>query len=531
MDPNQQSNQPEQNQQTPQQEKQQNEQEQNEQTLNTNNEKPPKRKQQPNPMSKNSQKKRKIDVKKQNEGVCLSYMRTGKCDREECKFSHDIKSYISRRTDFQEGECPLFSQYGFCPSGVTCQWTKSHMTDEYQLIQNEDKMKQNPFKSAMNSVSGETLHLLRKNNYHFDIPETFEQPKTNPQLDFSGKLILPSLCTFGNLPFRKTVKRFGCDVTMNEMVMADVLCEGKASEWALVKRDPLEDIFGVQLCAGNANLAAKAIQLLNTIDCDFYELNAACPIDLVYNKGMGAKLCERPRKIEQLMHAMRSMTERPVTLKVRTGKDSHTIDESLLPHCHEYGASLVNIHGRTREQRYTKLADWDFIKKATTVCQTPIVGIGDIYSYRDYQKAMDCGVHAVGVARGALMKPWIFTEIKEKRDWDISSSERLDILKQYAYDGLAHWGSDLQGVNKTREFLCHHLTFMSRYVPVHCCVETNQEISIKARNDASMCYRDDMEKLLTSDNYEDYIKVTEMFLGPAPKEFVFVPKHKSYVKM
>ena len=177
------------------------------------------------------------------------------------------------------------------------------------------------------------------------------------------------------------------------------------------------------------------------------------------------------------------------------------------------------------------MADWNFIQKATEISQVPIVGIGDIYSYKDYQNAIACGVHAVGIARGALMKPWIFTEIKEKRDWDISSSERLDILKQYAYDGLAHWGSDLQGVNTTREFLCHHLTFMSRYVPVHCCVETNQDISIKVKNDPSMCYRDDMEKLLTSDNYNDYIKITEMFLGPAPKEFVFVPKHKSYVKM
>ena len=56
----------------------------------------------------------------------------------------------------------------------------------------------------------------------------------------------------------------------------------------------------------------------------------------------------------------------------------------------------------------------------------------------------------------------MFKVFKEQRDWDISSSVRLDILKQYAYDGLAHWGSDLKGVNNTREFLCHHLTFMSR---------------------------------------------------------------------
>ena len=492
---------------------------------------PRKRKQEANPMSKHSQKKRKVDVKKQNEGVCLTYMRTGKCEREQCKYSHDIKTYLSRRTDYQEGECPLFSIYGMCPSGLTCQWCNSHKSEENNWIVNEEKMKENPYKPSINVLPGETLHQLRKKNYQFDIPTSFEKPESTKQLDFKEKLILPSLCTFGNLPFRKTVKRMGCDITMNEMVMADALCDGKASEWALIKRDPLEDIFGVQLCVGNPNLAAKAVHLLDKIECDFYELNAACPIDLVYNKGMGAKMFERPRKIQEIIHAMRGVTERPVTLKLRTGKDTHTIDQTILPTCHEYGASIISIHGRTREQRYTKMADWNFIQKATEISQVPIVGIGDIYSYKDYQNAIASGVHAVGIARGALMKPWIFTEIKEKRDWDISSSERLDILKQYAYDGLAHWGSDLQGVNTTREFLCHHLTFMSRYVPVHCCVETNQDISIKVKNDPSMCYRDDMEKLLTSDNYNDYIKITEMFLGPAPKEFVFVPKHKSYVKM
>ncbi|KAK2087144.1 tRNA-dihydrouridine(47) synthase [NAD(P)(+)]-like protein [Saguinus oedipus] len=126
--------------------------------------------------------------------------------------------------------------------------------------------------------------------------------------------------------------------------------------------------------------------------------------------------------------------------------------------------------------------------------------------------------------RGALLKPWLFTEIKEQRHWDISSSERLDILRDFTNYGLEHWGSDTQGVEKTRRFLLQWLSFLCRYVPVGLLERLPQRI-----NERPPYYlgRDYLETLMASQKADDWIRISEMLLGPVPPNFTFLPKHKA----
>ena len=483
----------------------------------------------PDISSKASQRKRKKELSHKNDGMCQYFFKTGECGRKDCQFSHDIKTYLST-AKFFDTPCPLYNKYGTCPSGFLCLWGKEHIDfDKIELKKNEELIKKNPIQKELNIILGEDIHKVRKGNIDFQMPG--EYPKPQPKiLNFENKLILPSLCTFANLPYRRIVKKFGCDITMSEMVMSQSLIEGKASEWALTRKHPSEDIFGIQICVGEKTKAYKSIKLLDKFcpETSFFELNAACPIDLVYKNGMGARLCEVPKRVETLLAAMRAATNKPIAIKVRTGKDENTIAENLIPILYEAGAGNVSIHGRTKNQRYYRDADWDYIEECVKVSKIPVIGVGDIYRYTDFENAKKKGVCSVAIARGALVKPWIFKEIKEKIDYDISSSERIDILREYAEYGLTHWGSDEKGVNTVREFMCHHLTFMSRYVPVHCCLEKNLIPSLKTRPYEGICYRDEMEKLLASNKNEDLIKITEMFLGKAPDNYVFVPKHKSY---
>lgn len=119
------------------------------------------------------------------------------------------------------------------------------------------------------------------------------------------------------------------------------------------------------------------------------------------------------------------------------------VAHNLLPLFDAAGASLISLHGRCKEQRYTKLANWNYIAECSSQnLKSQFFGNGDVLSWEDYYRDLETGVDGVMIGRGALIKPWIFQEIKERRTIDISSSERFDLLKQFAKYGLEYWGSD-----------------------------------------------------------------------------------------
>lgn len=271
----------------------------------------------------------------------------------------------------------------------------------------------------------------------------------------------------------------------------------------------------------------KCAELLNrTVEVDFVDINVGCPIDLVYKKGGGCALMNRSAKFQQIVRCMNQVLDVPLTVKIRTGvQERVNLAHQLLPKLRDWGAALVTLHGRSREQRYTKLADWQYIEQCVTAASPmPLFGNGDILSYEDTNRALQTGVAGVMIARGALLKPWLFTEIKEQRHWDISSSERLDILRDFTHYGLEHWGSDTQGVEKTRRFLLEWLSFLCRYVPVGLLERLPQRI-----NERPPYYlgRDYLETLMASQKAADWVRISEMLLGPVPPNFVFLPKHKA----
>ncbi|KAJ8667629.1 hypothetical protein QAD02_009292 [Eretmocerus hayati] len=495
-----------------------------------------------------------------------------KCSNEKCTFIHDRAEYVKIKPEDIGADCPIFEITGRCPRGLACRFGSKHVTqDGFNIV---DKEKHEEYlklpTSVKNQISQEMIEKLRRYKYDFSKSEKittkynwkskgkFDKTK-NPQstesnekegekvgpildtdeiklrssekktIEWKDKLMLAPLTTLGNLPFRRICKEFGADITCGEMALAPKLLQGTREEWALVKRHESEDIFGVQVAGNNPGVLTRCCQLLNDdTQIDFVDLNLGCPIDLIYKQGSGCGMLNRLNILEIVVKSAVDVLDVPFTIKTRTGISmDKPIAHKLMPKFRDWGAAMINIHGRSREQRYTKLANWDYIEQCAQVAApVPVYGTGDILSYDDYQRIRSTypTVQGVSIARGALIKPWIFQEIKEQKLIDFSSKERFDMLKKFTTYGLEHWGSDTRGVETTRRFMLEWISFLYRYVPVGILQDPPQRM-----NNRPPFYkgRDELETLMASANCADWIKLSEMLLGKVPDSFNFLPKHKA----
>ncbi|KAJ8972171.1 hypothetical protein NQ314_000299 [Rhamnusium bicolor] len=477
---------------------------------------------------------------------------TPKCNRNNCNFLHDVQKYLEMKPKDIGETCYNYHIFGKCSRGLTCRFGSEHITPEGKNKINMGKKQQSETADVhtLNQLQHDLQISLRKRNYNFDLAEALVkyndkirkqknekneannqqeatdanleiktsgtvtdddviklQGKEKKSIDWTGKLFLSPLTTVGNLPFRRICKEFGADVTCGEMAMCSSLLQGAPQEWALVKRHSTENIFGVQLCANNPHLLTKCGQMLQKeTKIDFIDLNLGCPIELVYKNGGGCGLLRRQRVLESCVRNLSDILTIPLTVKTRTGVyNTENVAHILAPKFKEWGASLITIHGRSREQRYTKSADWQYIRTvAQAAAPLPVLGNGDILSYDDYKNAMETVPELTGImiGRGALIKPWIFTELKEQKLWDISSTERFDILKKV----YKLWTRTLG------------------YVPVGLLENPPQKINERPPYFRG---RNDLETLMASPSASDWIKISEMLVGPIPENFQFLPKHKA----
>jgi tRNA-dihydrouridine synthase 3 len=252
------------------------------------------------------------------------------------------------------------------------------------------------------------------------------------------------------------------------MVYAHQLIRGKGREPALLRHHPSEDRFGVQIAARNPEEAATATRIACDAGARFVDLNCGCPIYDTVKKGMGARLLQKPSKLGAILAAMVQASDVPVTVKLRVGFSGDRINiAETVQAAVEAGVQTIVIHGRTREQRYSRAADWPLIAETAASCPVPVLGNGDILiPWEARTRLAQTRVAGAVIARGALTKPWIFKELLEDREWLPKPAEQWEILTRFTGYLKEHFGDDELGRRRGTTFLAWHLDWFHRYRPL-----------------------------------------------------------------
>ena len=150
----------------------------------------------------------------------------------------------------------------------------------------------------------------------------------------------------------------------------------------MLRSHPSEPFFGVQLADRAPDTLAEGARIAEARGARFVDLNCGCPIDQMTRRGLGASLLQKPGRLARLVAAMVAAVQVPVTVKLRLGwREGKENVAELARACEEAGAAAIAIHGRTREQRYSRAADWDAIGRVAAERGVPVVGNGDILTH------------------------------------------------------------------------------------------------------------------------------------------------------
>lgn len=303
-----------------------------------------------------------------------------------------------------------------------------------------------------------------------------------------------SLTNLATRAFRRLVTEMGADATLSEMVIANYAAKGGKQDRALMRRDPHEKIFGVQIVGGNPKNLAKTAKQAEFLGADFIDFNCACPHQSVVSHGGGADLLRRPEDIGRMLTAIRESVSLPVTLKIRKGFAAEdNVVAQVVKIAEDCGVAAVFIHARTKFAQYRGPNDWQLIEEVAQQSAIPIIGCGDLAHGSEVLEKMKTSACAgFALARGALMKPWIFKEIKTGQPLDPSSEERLEMLKKLATYTLDAFGYDERGHKRARDFLHKQLEWFARYVPTGA---IGRELPLQEREGA-WTPRDPLEDLM-----------------------------------
>lgn len=232
-----------------------------------------------------------------------------------------------------------------------------------------------------------------------------EAIKNNP-------FVLAPMAGITDHAFRTFIKKLDASVVVTELVSANGIEHKSERTMKLMSFDETQRPVGIQLFGEDPEVLARAAKVSEAEGCDFIDLNFGCPVPKVVKKGAGSAMLKDPVMLKQVLAAVKGAVQIPVTIKIRTGWDSTSRNAvEVCNIAYNEGISWVAIHGRTRAQGYSGLADWEFISDVKAKSKIPILGNGDILNPRQaVSRLKESGCDGVMIGRGCLKNPYIFMD-------------------------------------------------------------------------------------------------------------------------
>ncbi|HHO55316.1 MAG TPA: tRNA-dihydrouridine synthase family protein [Trueperaceae bacterium] len=273
--------------------------------------------------------------------------------------------------------------------------------------------------------------------------------------------ILAPMAGYTDAPFRYLAKSYGSAWAVTEMISAKALVSGNLQGIEIAAPYQNEKDLVIQIYGREPDLIAEAGQILSEkFAPSAFDINMGCPVKKILAKGMGSSLMQEPQLAAQIINKLANTVNIPISVKMRLAYKDKTASE-LIQKLEVAGASLIAIHARTAEQKYTGQADWQEILGLAKIVKIPIVGSGDISTQEQFEHYSQQGL-GVMIARASLGKPWIFASLRGKPE--PSKDEIAKICYKHA---VLHctWYQNIglnqkQAMQKFRSKLLAYLSFL-----------------------------------------------------------------------
>lgn len=229
-------------------------------------------------------------------------------------------------------------------------------------------------------------------------------------IKMKNRVVLAPMAGVCNPAFRLIAKEFGCGLVCAEMVSDKAILHGNNRTMEMLYVDEREKPLSLQIFGGDKETLVEAAKIVDQqTNADIIDINMGCPVPKVTKCDAGAKWLLDPDKIEEMVSSVVAAVSKPVTVKMRIGwDDEHIYAVRNAQAVERGGGQAVSVHGRTRVQMYTGVANWDIIKEVKQAVKIPVIGNGDVFAPEDAKRMLEhTGCDGVMIGRGALGNPWM----------------------------------------------------------------------------------------------------------------------------